>query len=98
VPRLGLLLIKKPQKKLKKEAPLKGKTISPHAIMVSDVLEKHTLPAAQRLDAEDPLQHIRSEFRIPSKSDLKLEALPAQGLIPTPTSLPRMTFHAGTVG
>jgi len=38
-----------------------------------------TLDYAQSLDAEDPLRHLRDEFHIPTKADLKRKKLEPDG-------------------
>lgn len=42
--------------------------------------EANTLAFAQRLDAQDQLRHLRSEFVLPTKASLKKKAL--NGILP----------------
>lgn len=42
-----------------------------------------TLDYARSLDAEDPLRHLREEFHIPTKADLKREKLEPDGQFPS---------------
>jgi kynureninase len=47
----------------------------------------NTRDYAERLDQQDPLKHLRDEFIIPTKADLKRKTLTRSGnLLPPPTA------------
>jgi hypothetical protein len=59
-------------------------------VRVEEQLDANTYEYAQTLDKGDPLGHLRAEFIIPTKSDLKSKTLakPRRQICPLSTSKP----------
>lgn len=55
-----------------------------HNGFIADEAAMDTLDYAKSLDEQDPLRHLRSQFIIPSKADLKSNTLSPPGTL-TPT-------------
>ena len=54
-------------------------------------IEINSSEYAERLDEQDPLKHLRNEFIIPTKTDLKSKTLVKSGNLPPPPAATMQT-------